>query len=108
MNAKRKIDIESKKFAKKLSLDDKMKCHSNNHAYITFKDHKENSKSNIRSRLINPSKSEVGLVSKCYLSNIIADASKETNINQWRNTSMVHDWCKIIANKQNESLSNLT
>ena len=28
-------------------------------------------------RLINPSKSEVGLVSKCYLSNIIADVKKK-------------------------------
>ena len=61
---KLKIDKESKKFAKSLNLDDKMECYSDQCAFITLKDHKENFKSNTKCRLINPSKSEVGLVSK--------------------------------------------
>ena len=81
VNAKRKIDRESKKFAKNLSLEDRMECYSDNHAYITLKDHKESFRNSIKCRLINPSKSEVGLVSKCYLSNIIADVSKKTKVN---------------------------
>ena len=94
VNTKRKIDRESKKFAKTLSLDDKMECYSDNPAYITLKDHKE------KCRLINPSKSEVGLVSKSYLSNIIASISKKTKVNQWRNTSTVIDWFKNLTDKQ--------
>ena len=62
-------------------------------AYITLKDHKENFRNNTKCRLINPSKSEVGLVSKSYLSNIIASISKKTKVNQWRNTSTVINWC---------------
>ena len=50
--------------------------------------------------MINPSKSQVGLVSKCYLSNIIADVSKKTKVNWWRNTSTVTDWFKNLADKQ--------
>ena len=94
MNAKRKIDRESKKFTKNLSLEENMECYSDNHAYITLKDHKENF------RLISPSKSEVGLVSKCYLSNIIIYVSKKTKVNQWRNTSTVIDWFKNLADKR--------
>ena len=75
VNGKWKIDRELNKFAKNLSLEDKMECYSGSHAHITLKDNKGNFRNNIKCRLINPSKSEVGLVSKCYLSNIIADAS---------------------------------
>ena len=39
VNTKRKIDRESKKFSKTLSLDDKMECYSDNPAYVTLKDH---------------------------------------------------------------------
>ena len=52
--------------------------------------------------MINPSKNEVGLVSKCYLSNIIADVSKKAKVNQWRNTSTVIDWFKSLADKQKQ------
>ena len=100
VNTKRKIDRESKKFAKTLSLDDKMECYSDNPAYITLKDHKENFRNNTKCRLINPSKSEVGVVSKSYLSNIIASISKKTKLNQWRNTSTAIDWFKNLADKQ--------
>ena len=100
MNAKRKIDKESKKFVENLCVEDRMECYSDNHAYITLKDHKENFRNYIKCRLINPSKNEVGLVSKCYLSNIIADVSKKTKANQSRNTSTVIDWFKNLADKQ--------
>ena len=77
-----------------------MECYSDNPAYITLKDHKENFRNNTKCRLINPSKSEVGLVSKSYLGNIIASISKKTKVNQWRNTSTVIDWFKNLTDKQ--------
>ena len=106
VNPKRKIDRESKKFAKNLNLQDRMECYSDNHAYITLKDRKVNFRNNIKCRLINPSKSEVGLVSKCCLTNIVADVSKKSKVNQWRNMTKVIDWFKKI--NENGSLSNLT
>ena len=85
-NAKRDINRKTKNFAKILKIEDRVECYSNQHAYITLKDHKENFRNNTKWRLINPSKSEVGRVSKKYLNDIIADESRKTEVNQWRNT----------------------
>ena len=85
-NAKRDINRKTKKFSKILKIEDRVECYSNQHAYIILKDHKENFRSNTKWRLINPSKGEVGRVSKKYLNDIIADESRKTEVNQWRNT----------------------
>ena len=59
-----------------------MECCSKQHEYITLKDHKENFRHNTKCRLINPSKSEVGRISKKYLNDIIADVlAKQKLIN---------------------------
>ena len=55
-NAKRDIDRKTKSFAKTLKIEDRMECYSNQHAYITLKDDKENFRNNTKCRLINPSK----------------------------------------------------
>lgn len=44
--AERKIDKESKPFAKCLEIDDKMECYSHEHTFTTLKDHKDNFKTN--------------------------------------------------------------
>ena len=61
-----------KKLFKDLNLEDKMECYTKRPAFITLKDHKENFKSSQKSCLINPSKSEMGIVSNKYLENIIS------------------------------------
>ena len=98
-NAKRDIDRKTKNFAKTLKIEDRMECYSDQHAYITLKDHKENFRNNTKCRLINPSKSEVGRVSKKYLNDIIADVSRKTEVNQWRNTATVINWFKNLSDK---------
>ena len=55
-------------------------------AFITLKDHKENFQSKKPCRLINPSKNEMGVVSKKFLEEIIINVTKECGVNQWRNT----------------------
>ena len=96
-NAKRDIDRKRKSFVKTLKIDDRMEC--NQASYITLKDHKENFRNNTKCRLINPSKSEVGRVSKKYLNDIIADVSRKTEVNQWRNTATVINWFKNLSDK---------
>ena len=76
-----------------------MECYSNQHAYIILKDHRENFRNNVKCRLINPSKSEVGHVSKKYLNDIIADVSCKTEVNQWCNTATVINWFKNLSDK---------
>ena len=51
-------------------------------AYITVKDHKENFPRKPSFRLINPSKSELGKVSKRVLDNINKYIIEHTNVNQ--------------------------
>ena len=77
-----------------------MECYSDQSAFNTLKDHKANFKNNTKCRLINPSKSEVGLVSKHYLSSIISTVAEKSGVNQWRNTSTVIKWFENLQNKQ--------
>ena len=97
---KKKTDREAKKFAKSLGLDERMEYYCDQSAFITLKDHKANFKNNTKCRLINPSKSEVGLVSKHYLSSIISTVAEKSGVNQWRNTSTVIKWFENLQNKQ--------
>ena len=97
---KKKIDREAKKFAKSLGLDERMECYSDQSAFITLKDHKANFKNNTKCRLINPSKSEIGLFSKHYLSSIITVVTEKSDVNQWKNTSTAVKWFENLQNKQ--------
>ena len=100
VNTKGNIDKESKRFAKSMNLDNKMECYSHQNAFITLKDHKENFRNSTKCRLVNPSKSEVGLISKKYLSNIMSEVKEKTGVNQWRNTStVIVDWFKSLVNR---------
>ena len=98
-NAKRNIDQEAKRLSKELKLEDRMECYAKRPAFITLKDHKGNFKSNQKCRLINPTKSEMGIVGKKYLENIISKLNSKLQYNQWRNTSTVIEWFKAIKNK---------
>ena len=99
VNTKINVDKESKRFAKSINLDDKMEWYSDQNAFITLKDHKENLRNNTKCTLINPTKSEIGLISKKYLSNIISEVKENTTANQWPNTSTVIGWFKNLGNK---------
>ena len=98
---KRKIDKESMEFARHIGIDDRMECYSDQHAFITLKDHKDNFKNNPKCRLINPSKSEVGRIHKAYLSNIISTLAGKIGSNQWRNTPQVINWFKNLTHREN-------
>ena len=69
-------------------------------ACITVKDHKEDFPYKPSFRLINPSKSELGKVSKRILDNINQYIIEHTKVNQWKNSASVIEWFKTIKNKQ--------
>ena len=48
---------------------------------------------------MNPFKSEMGVVSKKCLENIISKLKSKLQYNQWRNTFTVIEWFKAIKNK---------
>ena len=89
----------TKSFAETLKIKDRMECYSDQHTYITLKDHKENFRNNTQHKLINLSKSTVVHISKNYLNDIIADVSCKTEVNQWHNTAIVINWFKNLLDK---------
>jgi hypothetical protein len=97
------INKGDKRIAENLGLDDRMEIMAEKEAFITLKDHKPNFVNKPTCRLINPTKSELGHVSKAILERIISKIVTATNINLWRNTSSVLDWFKTINNKEKAS-----
>ena len=64
------INNDTLKFAKILHIEDKFGKFDMKDAYILFKDHKPNFENKLQSRLINPSKTELGMISKNIVLNI--------------------------------------
>ena len=96
-----KINSDDKKLAKKLELDDRIYSMSKRQSYITLKHHKESFPNNVKCRLINPSKSEIGKVSKRILSKVVQIVRDKTRFNHWKNSEAVINWFVNLQEKQN-------
>ena len=92
-----KIDEEDRTITKKLNIDDRVESMAMKEAFITLKDHKENFENKPTCRLINPSKPEIGRISKQILEEINRKLVDITKVNQWKNTSSVLQWFKQLA-----------
>ena len=66
---------------------------------MLFKDHKPNFENKLQSWLINPSKTELGIISKNIIQNIIIKIWKTTHINLWKNSNDTIEWFRNIKNK---------
>ena len=74
--------MEAKPIAKNMKLDDQIKSLAKTPAFITLKDHKENFRSSYACRLINPSKSQLGKVSKAILEKVNTNLVVSLKVNQ--------------------------
>lgn len=95
----KRITATDKKIAKQLGLDDRIERLAHKEAFITLKDHKPNFQNNPNCRLINPTKSEIGIISKKLLDNINKALIDQTKVKIWKNTQAVVDWFNNIPNK---------
>ena len=68
-----------------------------------MKDHKRAFHDHLTCHLINPSKSEIGMISKHILDDINTTIINKMQINQWKNTSSILKWLNNL--QQKESLS---
>ena len=102
-NTVRDIHTENKKIATKLGIDDRVDTTANKDAFITLKDHKPNFANKPTCRLINPTKSEIGKISKVTLERINNKITRASKFNQWKNSTSVIEWFKAIENKQHHS-----
>ena len=97
----RSINLEAQNIAKKIKLDDRIESLAKTEAFITLKDHKDNFQNKLPCRLIVPSKTELGSVSKIHLDKINRAIREKLNLNQWKNTTDVITWFSKINQKQN-------
>ena len=63
-------------------------------AFGALNDRKVNFQNDPKCRIINPAKSEIGIISKHYLELIGNKIREKTHMNQWRNTKSVIDGLK--------------
>ena len=102
-NAEMHINTEAKAFAQTLKIDDRVEKLAPKESFITLKDHKDNFLNNPTCRLINPTKSELGKVSKQILDKINETIIRKTHVHQWKNTRATLDWFINIPNKDQHS-----
>ncbi|KAK3745372.1 hypothetical protein QZH41_001400 [Actinostola sp. cb2023] len=97
------INREAKHIAEKFKIDDRVEKLAEKEAFITLKDHKPNFENKPTCRLISPTKSELGHISKVILSRLVADS---THVNLWKSTREVLEWYREIPNKCEGSFIN--
>ena len=93
------VNEEAQVIAKELDIADRMETMAKREAYITLKDHKDNFENSLPCRLINPAKSEMGMVSKHMLDNINGRLKKKLDVTIWNNSAAVIEWFQSIKDK---------
>ena len=94
------INSDTCRIAERLGIEERMDCLKKSNCYITVKDHKEDFHIKPSFRVINPSKSELGKVSKRLLDGINHKVRDALSLNQWKNTADTLRWFDNIRSKQ--------
>ena len=101
MNTVNQINREAANIAKELELEDRIEALSTKPAFLTVKDHKEDWPTKISCRLINPTKSNIGIISKKILDRINQDLRSTLEVHQWRSSKEVLRWFSGLERKRN-------
>ena len=88
---------------KLLEIDDRVYKTTKRQAFVTLKDHKPNFRNNPKCRLLNPTKTELGRVSKQKTEKNNSILREKLGFNQWRNTKSAVKW--YINLRQKHKLS---
>ena len=97
------INKNTAKFARKLQIVNRLGIIEEKCAYILFKDHKQNFQDEKQAWLINPTKTELGLISKYLIQRITPRLLSSPKYNLWKNSQDTIDWFKNIKNKKMSS-----
>ncbi|KAJ8044054.1 hypothetical protein HOLleu_11406 [Holothuria leucospilota] len=87
-----KIDKEADEIANRLGISDRINKTAKQQAFVTLKDQKENFRTRPKCRLINPTKNELGRISKAMMDRINDAIRTKSPENQWRSTQEVLTW----------------
>ena len=86
--------------AEKLEISDRVHRTGKKDSFVTLKDHKPGFRSNPQCRLLNPTKPELGKVSKKLLEKTNSELRAKTQLKQWRSTKEAKDWFNSLEKKQ--------
>lgn len=92
---------DAKEIAVDLKLDDRINQFIDSNAFLTIKDHKPSFPKKTECRLINPSKSNIGRISKTILEKAIRTVKNKTKLQQWNSTMDVTKWFQCTSTKKN-------
>ena len=95
------VNSEGAFIANYFELSDRIDCLSEANAFITIKDHKSSFPSRPEYRLINPSKSNIGAISKRILDRVNFEVRTKTGFNQVQSTNQVLKWFESLESKSN-------
>ena len=90
----------------KLNIDDKLQQMQDSETFIAVKEQKEGFSHTLSFSFINPSKSDIGKISKSILDKINKAVLSTVSANQWKNTSDLIKWFNSIPNKKVSSFVN--
>ena len=93
------INTEAFLFAAELDIEDRVFRMERRQAVVTLKDHKENFLNRPETRLINPTKSELGKVTKQKLVKILNTVRAKSGLTQWKSDHSVVRWFKALEDK---------
>ena len=95
------LDKEDKIIADKLEIANRMYKLTKREAHITIKDHKEDFRNNPKCRLINPTKSEIGKVSRQLLRAKIEVIKNITKLDSLKDSNCAKKWYTDLRQKHN-------
>lgn len=98
-----KTNQEAAEIVGKLDLADRVDRMSKSQAFVSIKDHKPRFPDKIACRLINPSKTFVGSISKQILTKVNRRLLHASKLNQWRSSGDVLDWFTKAEDKQSKT-----
>ena len=86
-NSKKQINMAGKNLMRDKEVIKRMETKEESNSFITIKNHKENFDNYPTVRLINPTKNELGRISKLILDKINKKISQKFELHQWKNTT---------------------
>ena len=98
-----RITNEAKIAATKLEISERVFRTEMKSAKVTVKDHKQDFMNKPQTRLINPTKSNLGRVSKRKVEKLNQQLRSKTKSQQWLNTDATLAWFRQLENKANLS-----
>ena len=98
-NTENEINAKAATIAETLEISDRVEPIAHKNAYITVKDHKDNFPNNVKCRLINPAKTNIGKISKNILQKKNEIIRTTLSLQQWRSTTDTLTWFKNLESK---------